>query len=101
MYLYVKALHVFAVVILIGGMLAMALALRIAMAASDEREARRFGDAVLRWDGFVTTPALAVVWMAGLHNGLWCGLVYFALAAAKNDPGHLPERSTAALKAWP
>jgi putative membrane protein len=73
MYLYVKALHVFAVVILIGGMLAIALALRIAMAASDEREARRFGDAVLRWDGFVTTPALAVVWMAGFTMAFGAG----------------------------
>jgi len=73
MYLYVKALHVFAVVILIGGMLAMALALRIAMAASDERQARRFGEAVLRWDGFVTTPALAVVWMAGFTMAFGAG----------------------------
>jgi uncharacterized membrane protein len=65
MYLYVKALHVFAVVILIAGMLAMALALRIVTAAPDGAEGRRFGEAILRWDGFVTTPALAVVWMAG------------------------------------
>ncbi|MBB3166318.1 putative membrane protein [Rhizobium laguerreae] len=33
MYLYVKALHVFAVVAFIGGMLAMALALRVAIVA--------------------------------------------------------------------
>jgi uncharacterized membrane protein len=65
MYLYVKAIHVVAVVTLISGMLAMALALRIAISGPLERDGRRFVEAILRWDGFVTTPALAVVWMAG------------------------------------
>lgn len=65
MYLYIKALHVFAVVTLIAGMLAMALALRIAIAAPDGMDVRRIGQSVLRWDGLVTTPALAIVWVAG------------------------------------
>lgn len=73
MYLYVKALHVFAVVILIAGMLAMALAVRIATAGPHEEHARRFGETVLRWDGFVTTPALAVVWMAGFTMAFGAG----------------------------
>ncbi len=73
MYLYVKALHVFAVVTLIAGMLAMALALRIAIAAPEGTDTRRFGETVLRWDGFVTTPALAIVWMAGFTMAFGAG----------------------------
>lgn len=82
MYLYVKALHVFAVVTLIGGMLAMALELRIAVAAPDGLDVRRFGEAILRWDGFVTTPALALVWMAGFTMAFgvaWASLPWLLL----------------------
>ncbi|TCU14209.1 CopD family protein [Rhizobium laguerreae] len=73
MYLYVKALHVFAVVAFIGGMLAMALALRVAIAAPRNMDGGRFGETILRWDGFVTTPALAVVWMAGFTMAFGAG----------------------------
>lgn len=73
MYLYIKAFHVFAVVTLIAGMLAMALALRIAIAAPDRTDVRRIGQAVLRWDGLVTTPALAIVWVAGFTMAFGAG----------------------------
>jgi uncharacterized membrane protein len=73
MYLYIKALHVFAVVTLIAGMLAMALALRIAIAAPDGTDVRRIGQSVLRWDGLVTTPALAIVWLAGFTMAFGAG----------------------------
>jgi uncharacterized membrane protein len=73
MYLYIKALHVFAVVTLIAGMLAMALALRIAIAAPDGMDIRRIGQSVLRWDGLVTTPALAIVWVAGFTMAFGAG----------------------------
>lgn len=73
MYLYIKALHVFSVVTLIGGMLAMALALRMAATGVEDKEIRRFGEAILRWDGFVTTPALAIVWMAGFTMAFGAG----------------------------
>ena len=73
MYLYIKALHVFAVVTLIAGMLAMALALRIAIAAPDGIDVRRIGQSVLRWDGLVTTPALAIVWVAGFTMAFGAG----------------------------
>lgn len=65
MYLSIKALHVFAVVTLIGGMLAMAIVLRMAATGASGKEMGRYGEALLRWDGFVTIPALATVWMAG------------------------------------
>jgi protoporphyrinogen IX oxidase len=73
MYLYVKAIHVFAVVTLIGGMLAMALVLRSAIASPEATDVRRFGEAILRWDGLVTTPALAIVWMAGFTMAFGAG----------------------------
>lgn len=73
MYLFVKAIHIFAVVLLIGGMLSMALALRTMVALPNDLSARRFGETVLRWDGFVTTPALAVVWMAGFTMAFGAG----------------------------
>lgn len=73
MYLYVKAVHVFAVVLLISGMLAMAFALRILEIMPGDMAARRFGEYLLRWDGLVTTPALAVVWMAGLTMAFGAG----------------------------
>ncbi|MGV2114073.1 CopD family protein [Agrobacterium salinitolerans] len=73
MYLYIKALHVFAVVTLIAGMQAMALALRIAIAAPDGMDVRRIGQSVLRWDGLVTTPALAIVWVAGFTMAFGAG----------------------------
>jgi protoporphyrinogen IX oxidase len=73
MYLYVKAIHVFAVVTLIGGMLAMALALRCAIASPEATDVRRFGEAILRWDGLVTMPALAIVWMAGFTMAFGAG----------------------------
>jgi putative membrane protein len=73
MYLYIKALHVLAVVTLIGGMLAMAMVVRIAVTGLDDRDGRRLGEAILRWDGFVTTPALGVVWMAGFALAFGAG----------------------------
>lgn len=73
MYLLVKAIHIFAVVLLIGGMLSMALALRTVIALPTELTARRFGETVLRWDASVTTPALAVVWIAGFTMAFGAG----------------------------
>jgi uncharacterized membrane protein len=35
--------------------------------------ARRFGAIVMRWDGLVTTPALAVVWVAGFTMAFGAG----------------------------
>ena len=73
MYLYIKALHVFSVVTLIAGMLTMALALKVAIVAPDDMDVRRIGQAVLRWDGLVTTPALAIVWVAGFTMAFSAG----------------------------
>lgn len=73
MYLYVKAIHVVAVVMLISGMMAMALALRAFTPGQLEPGSRRLTESILRWDGLVTTPALAVVWMAGFTMAFGAG----------------------------
>lgn len=81
MYLDIKSVHIIAVVILIAGMLLMALALQLALRKHLEKQ-RAFLEMTARWDGLVTTPALAVVWMAGIamafsagwDDTLWFGL---------------------------
>lgn len=65
MYLLVKALHVFAIGTFVGGMLAVAVVLRLAARRKDE-DIREVATALLRWDDLVTLPALAIVWMAGM-----------------------------------
>ncbi|MDE1992067.1 MAG: CopD family protein [Rhizobiaceae bacterium] len=67
-YLYLKALHVMAVIALIGGMLVLAFALALVSgekAQPNDREAR-FIALVRRWDRMVTTPALGLIWLAGI-----------------------------------
>jgi uncharacterized membrane protein len=68
-YLWVKAAHVAAVLIFIGGLFAQSFAV----------VAGRQGDAVTvmlvsRWDGRVTLPAMLVVWLSGAllaAEGAW------------------------------
>jgi uncharacterized membrane protein len=82
MYLYVKAIHVFAVIVFIAGMLTTAFALRAIETVPQDVSARRFGGIVLRWDGLVTTPALAVVWVAGFTMAFgagWSGSLWLLL----------------------
>jgi uncharacterized membrane protein len=74
-YLWLKALHVAAVLVLIGGLSTVAL---VAAAASrgSPRELGRTAliEAIRRWDQRVTSPALLVVWAAGLTlamQGAW------------------------------
>jgi uncharacterized membrane protein len=73
MYLYVKAIHVFAVILFIAGMLATAFTLRTVTTTPQDTGARRFGEIVLQWDGLVTTPALAVIWVAGFTMAFGAG----------------------------
>ncbi|TCR79603.1 hypothetical protein [Rhizobium sp. BK376] len=73
MYLYVKAIHLFAVILFIAGILATAFALRIVTSMPQDTGARRFGEIVLQWDGMVTTPALAVIWVAGFTMAFGAG----------------------------
>lgn len=81
-YLYVKAIHLVAVVTFITGILATALMLRIAILNPQGADMRRLGEFMLRWSEFVTTPALAVVWIAGFtmtFGGGWDGSPWLLL----------------------
>jgi uncharacterized integral membrane protein (TIGR00701 family) len=66
-YLWLKALHIVAVITWIGGMLIVAVA--AVSSARDQHEIAgraAFLAGVRRWDRRVTTPAMLVVWMLGL-----------------------------------
>ncbi|MBN3834566.1 CopD family protein [Burkholderia sp. Ac-20344] len=70
-YLWLKAVHVVAMVTFIGGLLLLSVGVRIANLAVHR--------AVRRWDRTVTAPALALVWIAGIAlalNGHWFGAAW-------------------------
>lgn len=74
MYLLLKAIHVFAVATLIGGLMTMAMVLRnAAPGAPMTEDFRRIATAVLRWDTLVTVPALAGVWVVGMTMAFGAG----------------------------
>lgn len=84
-YLWLKALHIAAAVAWIGGMLGSALALRISSATNGEAHgAGRMValDAVRRWDRWITSPAMVLVWMLGLAlaaQGGWFGASWLTI----------------------
>jgi len=79
LYLWLKALHIAAVVTWIGGMLGAALALGISSASNGKPDGAGRMVAlgvVRRWDNWVTSPAMVLVWMLGLllaFQGGWFG----------------------------
>ncbi len=68
-YLWLKALHIVAVITWVGGLLAIAVAIA---AVSDPRDQHAIANRatllarVRRWDRRVTTPAMLLVWLMGL-----------------------------------
>ncbi|WP_107310421.1 CopD family protein [Burkholderia metallica] len=73
-YLWLKAVHVAAVVTFVGGLLMLAVGVRIANLAVHR--------AVRRWDRTVTAPALALVWIAGIAlalSGHWFGAAWLSV----------------------
>ena len=70
-YLWLKALHIVAAVTWVGGMLAVAIALVAASGSPGEIAGRSALLASVRtWDQRVTTPAMLLVWIAGLALAL-------------------------------
>jgi len=72
-YLWLKAVHVVAVVTFVGGLLMLSVGVRIANLAVNR--------AVRRWDRTVTAPALALVWIAGIALALyghWFGAAWLS-----------------------
>ncbi|HIH2746841.1 CopD family protein [Burkholderia aenigmatica] len=73
-YLWLKAIHVVAVVTFVGGLLMLSVGVRIANLAVHR--------AVRRWDRTVTVPALALVWIAGIALALyghWFGAAWLSV----------------------
>ena len=66
MYLYLKAAHVIALATFIGGLILLGLTLRVVGLERHADGTRSFGATVLKWDGYITAPALAVVWIVGI-----------------------------------
>lgn len=116
MYLLLKALHVCAVLVFVGGLLVDSVILSASSAAARHGGApsRALFEAVRRWDRRVTTPAILLTWILGfalailggwLHAG-WL-MVKFAIVfglsavhgmlagamrrAAGDAQGHLPK----------
>lgn len=72
-YLWLKALHIVAVVTWIGGLLVVAVAITAVSGAQGQHEfasSRAFLARVGRWDRRVTTPAMLLVWLLGLALAL-------------------------------
>ena len=68
LYTWLKALHVAAAMIFVGGVLAAALFLRMIGPGHADLVRR-----VRRWDQLVTTPAMLLVWALGLALALMGG----------------------------
>ena len=87
LYLWLKALHVGAVLVFLGGLAAMALAVATLLkaggtASSDKPEQAWFVEAVHRWDHRVTSPALGLVWILGpllVWMGGWLSAPWFLI----------------------
>lgn len=75
LYLWLKALHVGAVLVFMGGILAMSVVAVILTRASDSAPQERSDliDAVIRWDRRLSSPALGLVWALGIALGVMGG----------------------------
>jgi len=74
-YLWLKAIHVAAAVTWIGGMLAMELVVMMVPAGPHRRAVGELPmlDVVRRWDRWVTSPAMLVVWGLGITMAVEAG----------------------------
>jgi putative membrane protein len=80
MYLWLKALHVAAVLCWSGGMLAAAVT--IAAVRADAAGSSVMIEFTSRWDRRVTTSAMLIVWSAGLAlatQGQWFGSLWLTI----------------------
>ena len=83
-YLFLKAFHITAVIVWIGGMTALSIALANLSRTfhSVGPEERRWLVAIQRWDRRVTSPALLLLWIFGLalaSRGGWFGATWLWL----------------------
>lgn len=74
LYLWLKALHIAAVLVWIGGLFAAAFVVAIVSKGSPGEPGLALVAAIRHWDRRVTAPAMLVVWGAGLTlamQGAW------------------------------
>ncbi|MGJ5066095.1 CopD family protein [Bradyrhizobium oligotrophicum] len=79
---WLKALHVAAVLCWSGGLLAAAITIAAAATKAEAAGAATMVEIVSRWDRRVTTPAMLVVWGAGLAlamQGQWFGSLWLTI----------------------
>jgi uncharacterized integral membrane protein (TIGR00701 family) len=87
-YLWLKALHIVAVITWVGGLLVVAVAIAAVSDARDRHEiASRasFLAHVHGWDRRITTPAMLLVWLLGLalaFSGQWFPQTWLAAKLA-------------------
>jgi putative membrane protein len=73
-YIWLKALHIAAVLVWIGGLLVVAVAVSaLSLSKAAERPGRMAVFAIRRWDRHVTLPAMLLVWGAGLSLAMLGG----------------------------
>ncbi|MCM2403949.1 CopD family protein [Rhizobium sp. S153] len=76
MYIYAKAIHVFAVGTLIGGMLFVAILLRLTSGKEQSSDMQCLVRRAIWWDSRISTPALFVAWAAGFSMAADAGWFY-------------------------
>ncbi|MDH0867655.1 CopD family protein [Mitsuaria sp. GD03876] len=75
-YLWIKGLHLAAVLTWVGGLLLLGVAAAAMRPARDAvllPHEKRIGTAVLQWDRRVTTPAMLAAWALGIGLATWGG----------------------------
>ena len=76
MYLWLKGLHLAAVLTWVGGLVLLGVttaALRLVKDSVLLPHEKRLGTAILHWDRRVTTPAMLAVWALGIGLASWGG----------------------------
>lgn len=72
-YLWIKALHVAAVLVWIGGLFTQSIVLAAAARAGLDSSSRSLIASIRGWDGRVTVPALLLTWALGIALGALSG----------------------------
>jgi uncharacterized membrane protein len=84
-YLWLKALHIVAIVTWIGGMLAVAISVEAVKGVPEGREKvsqLALLETIRRWDHRVTSPAMVLAWILGLTlalKGGWSPQTWFVV----------------------
>lgn len=80
-YMLLKALHIIALMAWIGGMLLQVFLSR-ALAAGQRPGTRAVLGEAVRWDRWMTTPAMLLAWICGLalaNGGQWLGAPWLSV----------------------